>query len=165
MSDVRFRGIFRKHVLREWLAKELHEIVKIPKCLDLCDCTMALPICTSKFVAKTPQMLFNTAPTCFEGPRGRKIGFRVPGPENRVYVLLNYSHHQYSMIRLMVVMGPNHEATPLLAAAVFLQRHRTCQHQFQCQHASRLAPAYSSDAGMNFLCVRIYIYIFVFLFY
>ena len=44
---------------------------------------------------KTPQMQLNTSPTCFEGPRGREIWFRDPGPENRVQVLLNYVHHRY----------------------------------------------------------------------
>jgi len=33
------------------------------------------------FHQKTPQMNLNTSPTCFEGPGGRKIGFRDPGHE------------------------------------------------------------------------------------
>jgi len=33
---------------------------------------------------KTPLMHSNTSPTYFEGPQGSEIGFRVPGPENRV---------------------------------------------------------------------------------
>ena len=40
----------------------------------------------------------NTSPTSFEGTRGRQIGFRDPGPGNKVYVIPNYVHHQYVCI-------------------------------------------------------------------
>jgi len=33
-------------------------------------------------------MHLNMPPICSEGPQGRKVGFRGPGPENRVYGLL-----------------------------------------------------------------------------
>jgi len=84
-SDTRFGCGSRKCVLPERLARKLAEIAKIQKCLEL--------IC--KFDAKTAQMHLNTSPTGFGGPRGRKIGFRDPGPENKVWVLPDYVHHQY----------------------------------------------------------------------
>ena len=71
---------FRTCVLPEGLAKELPEIVKIPKCLDLIDCTMVLPISTCEIDAKTTQRHSNTSATCFEefvnsNPYG--LGFRA----------------------------------------------------------------------------------------
>jgi len=47
---------------------------------------------------KAPQIHLNMPPTCFVGPQGRKIGFRDPGPENRVQVLLNLVRRQYIYI-------------------------------------------------------------------
>ena len=50
------------------------------KCLVLFACTIVLAITRYKFYANN--MHSNTSPTCFEGPRGRKIGFRDLGQEN-----------------------------------------------------------------------------------
>jgi len=55
--------------------KRTPKIVNIPKCLDLIDSSTVLTISTCKLDPKTPQMYLNTSQNCFEGPRGRKIGF------------------------------------------------------------------------------------------
>jgi len=52
---------------------------------------------------KTSQMHSSTSPTCFEGPRGRQIRFRDPGPENRFQMLLNCVH-QYIPV-LFTIQG------------------------------------------------------------
>jgi len=89
-------GAFFKHVFSPNGWQKNSQNCKIQKCSDLIHCPMVLPISICKFdVKNTPQMYSNTSPTCFEGPRGRKMKFRGPGEEIRVWVLLNYVHHQY----------------------------------------------------------------------
>jgi len=56
-------------------------MLKVPKYLNTIDFTMVLRISTCKVYAKNIQMHLNTSPTCFEGPRGSKIGFRDTGPD------------------------------------------------------------------------------------
>ena len=51
---------------------------KIPKCLDLIDCTMVLPISKCKFDAKQIPDAFQHVPDLFWRARARKIGFRDP---------------------------------------------------------------------------------------
>ena len=54
---------FVKHVLPEGLAKEIPQIVKIRKCLDLIDCAMVSPIST--FDAKNTSDAFKHVPDLF----------------------------------------------------------------------------------------------------
>jgi len=69
-------------------------MVKIRKCLHLIDCPIFLLISTCEFDAQNTPNQLNTSPTYFEGPQDRKIGFRDPGPENTIQLMLNYVHHQ-----------------------------------------------------------------------
>jgi len=84
--------------------KYLLQIVKIPKCLDLIDWTMVLPMPTWNFNAKNIPDASKHVPTCFEGPWGRKIGFRAPGPEGWIQVLLNYVHDRILDHRCVCVL-------------------------------------------------------------
>jgi len=76
-----FWCVCRKYFLPEGLAKEPLQVLKNPKCLDLIDCTMVLLISACKINATITTDAFKRVPTCFEGPRGRKIGFTDPGPD------------------------------------------------------------------------------------
>ena len=67
---------FSKCARPEGQAKELPELDEI--------LTWFYPCPHANSTQKTPQMHSNTSPTYFEGPRGQKIGFRDPGPGNRV---------------------------------------------------------------------------------
>jgi len=57
---------------------------RTPENGDLIDCAMVLPISTCKLDAQNTPDAFKQAPTCFEGPWGRKIRLSGPGPENTV---------------------------------------------------------------------------------
>jgi len=55
-------------------------------------CYVLTCVVASQGRGKTTQMYLNTSPNCFEGPRGWKILFRGPGPENRLPVLLTVKY-------------------------------------------------------------------------
>ncbi len=65
VTKARFGYIFRIHVSPTWLAQGLPQIVKIPRCLDLIDCTMVLPIATCKFYSKNIPDAFKHVPDLF----------------------------------------------------------------------------------------------------
>jgi len=66
--DFVFEALFKsvyKCVLPEGLAKGPPKILKIPKSLDLSDCTMVLPITIGKFDAKDTPCAFKHVPGMF----------------------------------------------------------------------------------------------------
>ena len=72
---LRFGCVFRKCVLPEGLAKELPEMMKIPKSLDLIDCTMVLTMSTCEFDAESAPDAIKHIPDLF---------CKDPGPANKV---------------------------------------------------------------------------------
>jgi len=73
-------GAFVENIFSPKGCKEPPYMLKILKCLDATVYTMVLTISSCKFDAtKTPQMHFNTFPTCFEGHRDGKIRFNGAG--------------------------------------------------------------------------------------
>jgi len=85
-----FGGVFVENVFSpkgSQKQKKLPQHSEISKCLDLLDCTMVLLISTYKFDAQNIPDALKHVPDFFEGPLGREIGFRYPGPENRISLL------------------------------------------------------------------------------
>jgi len=90
-SSHMFVLIFLEHVFppKGW-QQELFQIVKFPKCLDLIGCTLVLPISEAHLRPRPVSKIPETGKHGL-GSLGRKTGFTDTGPENRVWVLLNYS--------------------------------------------------------------------------
>ena len=120
--DLNFRlgFVFRNSVpLEGW--QKTFQSCKIPECLDFIDCMMVLPFALRKFNAKNILDAFTHVSDIFKRAPGRKIGFRDPGPENKV---------EYSCKPLYVNSGPP-PSTEFLLTHPLLQKALRAPHYIQ----------------------------------
>ena len=79
VQPICFGCAFRTCVLPEELTNKLPEMIEIQKMFGFDWLYNGFAHYHIKFDTRNTQMHVNTSPTCFEGTRVRKMGFRDPG--------------------------------------------------------------------------------------
>jgi len=109
-------AFFQKCIFPEWLAKENSQNCKIPKCSNLIDLSMVLPMSICKFVQQTSTMHLNTSPNCFEGSGTGKHKTKTL---KHLKLVVMCVYHNRAMVD-MVVWGLNHQGLLVLNMCVYI---------------------------------------------